>query len=103
MPKSKSSDSPIVGILNEGDAWVPVEDLQRTDGLSKATLFTWRSQSAGVTVQAYTTRATAMVAPGVGTLLDADYCRRFRHARKPMSTPTSPMPSRSSEVPGSGV
>ena len=52
----------------------------------------------GVKAQAYTARATALVAPAVETLGDGAYCRRFRHARRP----TRPVPKSSSEA-GSGT
>ena len=41
---------------------------------------------------------TALVAPAVETLRDADYCRHFRHALRP----TRPVPNRRNEV-GSGT
>ena len=53
----------------------------------------------GVRISAYTPKATALVAPAIETLPDMDYCRRLRHARRP----ARPMPSRSSEEPGSGT
>jgi putative transposase len=50
MRKSKFSESQIVGILKEADAGVPVADLLRTHGLSKATFFKWRSKYAGASL-----------------------------------------------------
>ena len=49
-------------------------------------------------VALYTPKATALVAPAVETLLDVDYYRRFRHARRP----TRPVPNSSKEA-GSGT
>jgi len=50
MRKSKFSESQIVGILKEADAGVPVADLLRKHGLSKATFFKWRSKYAGASL-----------------------------------------------------
>jgi putative transposase len=50
MRKSKFSESQIVGILKEADAGVPVADLLRKHGLSKATFFKWRSKYAGASI-----------------------------------------------------
>ena len=48
--KSKLSERQIVGILKEADAGVPVADLLRTHGLSKATFFKGRSKYAGASL-----------------------------------------------------
>jgi len=48
--KSKFSESQIVGILKEADAGVPVADLLRKHGVSKATFFKWRSKYAGASI-----------------------------------------------------
>ena len=50
MRKSKFSESQIVGILKEADAGVPVANLLRKHGLSKATFFKWRSKYAGASL-----------------------------------------------------
>ena len=50
MRKSKFSESQIVSILKEADAGVPVADLLRKHGLSKATFFKWRSKYAGASL-----------------------------------------------------
>jgi putative transposase len=47
MRKSKFSDTQIVGILKEAEGGVPVADLLRKYGVSKATFFKWRGKSNG--------------------------------------------------------
>ena len=50
MRKSKFSESQIVGILKDAESGVPVADLLRKHGVSKATFFKWRSQYGGASV-----------------------------------------------------
>ena len=50
MRKSKFSESQIVGILKDAESGVPVADLLRKHGVSKATFFKWRSKYGGATV-----------------------------------------------------
>jgi putative transposase len=50
MRKSKFSETQIVGILNDAESGVPVADLLRKDGVSKATFFKWRSKYGGASV-----------------------------------------------------
>jgi putative transposase len=50
MRKSKFSESQIVTILKEAESGVPVADLLRRHGVSKATFFKWRGKYAGATV-----------------------------------------------------
>ena len=47
MRKSKFSESQIVGILKDAESGVPVADLLRKHGVSKATFFKWRSKYGG--------------------------------------------------------
>ena len=47
MRKSRFSETQIVGILRDAESGVPVPDLLRTHGVSKATFFKWRSKYGG--------------------------------------------------------
>lgn len=60
MRKSKFNESQIVGILKEADAGVPVADLLRKHGLSKATYFKWRSKYAGASLATVRRLATLL-------------------------------------------
>ena len=50
MRTSKFSESQIVGMLREAESGVPVADVLRRHGVSKATFFKWRSKYAGASV-----------------------------------------------------
>jgi putative transposase len=50
MRKSRFSEAQIVAILKEVEAGVPVAEVTRKHGISRATYFTWRSKYAGTTV-----------------------------------------------------
>jgi putative transposase len=50
MRKSKFSETQIVGILKDAESGVPVADLIRKYGVSKATFFKWRSKYGGASV-----------------------------------------------------
>jgi len=50
MRKSEFSESQIVGILKDAESDVPVADLLRKYGFSKATFFKWRSKYSGASV-----------------------------------------------------
>ena len=50
MRKSKFSEEQIIGIVKEAEAGVDVATLLRRHGISRATLYQWRSKYAGATV-----------------------------------------------------
>ena len=50
MRRSKFSETQIVEILKDAESGVPVADLLRKHGVSKATFFTWRSKYGGASV-----------------------------------------------------
>jgi putative transposase len=50
MRKSRFSETQIVEILKDAESGVPVADLLRKHGISKATFFKWRSKYGGATV-----------------------------------------------------
>jgi putative transposase len=50
MRKSKFSETQIVAILRDAESGVPVADLLRKHGVSKATFFKWRSKYGGASV-----------------------------------------------------
>jgi putative transposase len=50
MRKSKFSETQIVEILKSAESGVPVAELLRKHGISKATFFKWRSKYGGATV-----------------------------------------------------
>lgn len=48
MKKSRFSDSQIMEILKQAEAGVPVPELCREHGMSKATFYKWRSKYGGM-------------------------------------------------------
>jgi putative transposase len=50
MRKSMFSETQIVGILKDAEGGIPVSDLLRKHGISKATFFKWRSKYGGASV-----------------------------------------------------
>ena len=50
MRKSKFSETRIVATLKDAESGVPVADLLRKHGVSKATFFKWRSKYGGASV-----------------------------------------------------
>ena len=50
MRKSRFTESQIVAVLKQGEAGVPIAEILREHGISKATYFQWRSKYAGATV-----------------------------------------------------
>ena len=50
MRKSTFTETQIVGILKDAEGGIPVADLLRKHGISKATFFKWRSKYGGASV-----------------------------------------------------
>lgn len=50
MRKSKFNETQIVEILKDAEGGIPVADLLRKHGISKATFFKWRSKYGGASV-----------------------------------------------------
>jgi putative transposase len=50
MRKSRFTESQIVAILKQGEAGVPIAEILRQHGISKATYFQWQSKYAGASV-----------------------------------------------------
>ncbi|WP_133133809.1 transposase, partial [Legionella sp. W10-070] len=50
MKRSKFSDTPIISILKQGEAGLPVPDICREHGISSATFYKWRAKYGGLDV-----------------------------------------------------
>jgi len=50
MRKSRFSETQIVEVLKEGEAGIPVAEILRKHGISRATYGNWKSKYAGTTV-----------------------------------------------------
>ena len=50
MKRSKYSESQIVNILKEAENGIPLEDLIRQHGFSKATFYKWKAKYSGMSV-----------------------------------------------------
>jgi len=48
MKQSRFTETQIVGILKQADAGVPIDDLCRQNGISRATYYQWKSKYGGL-------------------------------------------------------
>ena len=50
MKKSQFTESQILAVLKEGEAGVPVAQIMRKHGISRATYYNWKSKYGGASV-----------------------------------------------------
>ena len=64
MKTSRFTDSQIIAVLKEAAAGTPVPQLCRTNGISNATFYTWRSKFGGMNTAPTSPACTVMTHEG---------------------------------------